>query len=78
MEDFILAQNAGMWDSDLQTLNKALIHAKDGLIRQPEQLTMEVKLQIQCVPTLWGWASLSKFAATLALTMESVKRIQPC
>ena len=46
MEDFILAQNAGMWDSDLQTLNKALIHAKDGLIRQPEQLTMEVKLQI--------------------------------
>ena len=46
MEDFNLAQDAGMWDSDLQTLNKALIHAKDGLIRQPEQLTMEVKLHI--------------------------------
>ena len=47
MEDFSIAKAAGMWDADLQTLNKALIYAKDGLIHQPEQLSIEVKITIQ-------------------------------
>ena len=44
MEDFALAQNAGMWDSDLSTLHKALIHSKDALLKDAKQLSVEVSI----------------------------------
>ena len=43
MEDFSLAKDVGLWDNDLQTLNKALIYAKDGILVDNKQLTVEVR-----------------------------------